>query len=133
MIPVSKRNENEKVISLIPNLPGGKTAQAKYLKSSDKLMKQFGNSKFVKEVDIAWKNVNKNKSLSNVTIYKTELAKTKAKLASLSTKTNKKLKETEQRFLIESDMNPLENHENEYSKIIETLQYVNIIWKELEL
>ena len=133
MIPVSKRNENEKVISLIPNLPGGKTAQAKYLKSSDKLMKQFDNSKFVKEVDIAWKNVNKNKSLSNVTIYKTELAKTKAKLASLSTKTNKKLKETEHRFLIESDMNPLENHENEYSKIIETLQYVNIIWKELEL
>ena len=46
--PVSKRNESEEVISFIPNLPGGKTTQAKYSKSSAKLMKLFGDSEFVK-------------------------------------------------------------------------------------
>ena len=64
------------------------------------------------------------------------MAKIEARLASLRTKTNKKLKEIEQRILLESNdinMNPLEKHENEYNKIIETLQYINLIWKELEL
>ena len=60
-IPVSKRNESEEVISLVPNLPGGKTAQAKYSKSSAKLMKLFDDSEFVKRFDIARKNVKKNK------------------------------------------------------------------------
>ena len=57
-------------------------------------------------------------------IYKTELAKIEAKLANLRTKTNKKLKEIEQKILLDSDinMNPLEKHENGYNKIIETLQ-----------
>ena len=64
------------------------------------------------------------------------MAKIEVKLANLTTKTNKKLKAIEQRILLESDdidMNPLEKHENEYNKIIETLQYINLIWKELEL
>ena len=30
-------------------------------------------------------------------------------------------------------MNPLEKNENENNKIIETLQYINLIWKELKL
>ena len=64
------------------------------------------------------------------------LAKIEVKLANLTTKTNKKLKAIEQRILLESDdidMNPLEKHENEYNKIIETLQYINLVWKELDL
>ena len=64
------------------------------------------------------------------------MAKIEVKLANLTTKTNKKLKAIEQRILLESDdidMNPLEKHENEYNKIIETLQYINLIWKKLEL
>ena len=64
------------------------------------------------------------------------MATIEAKLANLRTKINKKLKEIEQRILLESDdinMNPLEKHKNEYNKIIETLQYINLIWKELEL
>ena len=78
----------------------------------------------------------KNKSISNITIYKTALAKIEVKLANLTTKTNKKLKAIEQRILLESDdidMNPLEKHENEHNKIIETLQYINLVWKELDL
>ena len=59
--PVSKRNESEEVISFIPNLPVGKTAQDKYSKSSAKLMKLFGNSEFLKRFDIARKNVIKTK------------------------------------------------------------------------
>ena len=99
-------------------------------------MKLFGDSEFVKRFDIVRKSIKKKKSISNITIYKTELAKIEAKLASLRTKTNKKLKEIEQRILLESNdinMNPLEKHENEYNKIIETLQYINLIWKKLEL
>ena len=64
------------------------------------------------------------------------MAKIEVKLANLTTKTNKKLKAIEQRILLESDdidMNPLEKHENEYNKIIETLQYINLIRKKLEL
>ena len=64
------------------------------------------------------------------------MAKIEVKLANLTTKTNKKLKAIEQRILLESDdidMNPLEKHENEYNKIIETLQYINLVWKELDL
>ena len=64
------------------------------------------------------------------------MATIEAKLANLRTKINKKLKEIEQRILLESDdinMNPLEKHKKEYNKIIETLQYINLIWKELEL
>ena len=64
------------------------------------------------------------------------MAKIEVKLANLTTKTNKKLKAIEQRILLESDdidMNPLEKHENEYNKIIETLQYINLVWKELGL
>ena len=100
-------------------------------------MKLFGDSEFVKRFDIVRKSIKKKKkSISNITIYKTELAKIEAKLVNLRTKTNKNLKEIEQRILLESDdinMNPLEKHENEYNKIIETLQYINLIWKELEL
>ena len=59
--PVSKRNESEEVISFIPNLSVGKTAQDKYSKSSAKLMKLFGDSEFLKRFDIAWKNVKKTK------------------------------------------------------------------------
>ena len=133
--PVSKRNESEEVVSFIPNRPGDKTAQAKYLKSSAKLMKLFGNSEFVKQFYTARNNV-KNKILPNITIYKTELAKVEAKLANLRTKINKKLKEIEQRILLKIDdiiMNPLEKNENENNKIIETLQHINLIWKELKL
>ena len=79
--PESKRNKSEEVLSFIPNLPGGKTAQAKYSKSSAKLMKLSGDSEFVKRFDIAPKNVKKPKSISNITIYKTELAKIETKLA----------------------------------------------------
>ena len=64
------------------------------------------------------------------------MAKIEVKLANLTTKANKKLKAIEQRILLESDdidMNPLEKHENEYNKIIETLQYINLVWKELDL
>ena len=64
------------------------------------------------------------------------MAKIEVKLANLTTKTNKKLKAIEQRILLESDdidMNPLKKHENEYNKIIETLQYINLVWKELDL
>ena len=41
----------------------------------------------------------------------------------------------EQRILLASNdinMNPLGKHENQYKKRIETLWYVNLIWKELE-
>ena len=38
-----------------------KAAQAKYSKSSAKLMKLFGDSEFVKRFDIARKNVKKKK------------------------------------------------------------------------
>ena len=96
----------------------------------------FGDSEFVKRFDIVRKSIKKKKSISNITIYKTELAKIEAKLVNLRTKTNKNLKEIEQIILLESDdinMNPLEKHENEYNKITETLQYINLIWKELEL
>ena len=99
-------------------------------------MKLFGDSEFVKRFGIVRKSIKKKKSISNITIYKTELAKIEAKLVNLRTKTNKNLKEIEQRILLESDdinMNPLEKHENEYNKIIETLQYINLIWKKLEL
>ena len=59
--PVYNRNESQEVISFIPNLAGGKTAQAKYSKSSAKLMKLFADSEFVKRFDIARKNVKKKK------------------------------------------------------------------------
>ena len=82
-------------------------------------MKLFGDLEFVKQFDIARKNVEKSKSLSNITTYKTELATIEAKLPNLRTKTNKKLKEIEQRILLESDdinMNSLEKHKNEYNR-----------------
>ena len=66
--PVSKRNESEEVISFIPNLPVGKTAQDKYSKSSAKLMKLFGNSEFLKRFDIARKNVIKTK-VYHISLY----------------------------------------------------------------
>ena len=44
-------------------------------------MKLSGDSEFVKRFGIARKNVKKTKSISNITIYKTELAKIETKLA----------------------------------------------------
>ena len=107
-----------------------------YSKSSAKLIKLFGEKEFIKSFDKARKKVKSCNSAANIKEYKAELATIKVKISNLRCLMKEKLKNMEREILMTSDdinLQPNKIHEKEYNDIIKTLQYIEIIWKELEL
>ena len=107
-----------------------------YSKSSAKLIKLFGEKEFIKSFDKARKKAKSCNSVANIKEYKAELATIKVKISNLRCLMKEKLKTMEREILMTSDdinLQPTKIHEKEYNDIIKTLQYIEILWKELEL
>ena len=107
-----------------------------YSKSSTKLIKLFGGKEFIKSFDKARKKAKSCNSAGNIKEYKAELATIKVKISNLRCLMKEKLKNMDREILMTSDdinLQPTKIHEKEYIDIIKTLQYIEILWKELEL
>ena len=106
-----------------------------YSESSAKFIKLFWEKVFIKPFDKARKKVKSCNSVANIKEYKAELATIKVKISNLSCLMKEKLKNIDTEILASDDINlqPTEIHEKEYSDIKKTLQYIEILWQELEL
>ena len=106
-----------------------------YSKSSAKLIKLFWEKVFIKSFNKARKKVKSCNSVANIKEYKAELETIKVKISNLNCLMKEKLKNIETEILASGDINlqPTKIHEKEYNDIKKTLQYIEILWKELKL
>ena len=134
--PLTKSKKNEEVLLFVQKFPLDNSKQVLYSKSSAKLIKLFGEKEFIKSFDKARKKAKSCNSVANIKEYKAELATIKVKISNLRCLIKEKLKTMEREILMTSDdinLQPTKIHEKEYNDIIKTLQYIEILWKELEL
>ena len=134
--PLTKSKKNEEVLLFVQKFPLDNSKQVLYSKSSAKLIKLFGEKEFIKSFDKARKKAKSCNSVANIKEYKAELATIKVKISNLRCLMKEKLKNMEREILMTSDdinLQPTKIHEKEYNDIIKTLQYIEILWKELEL
>ena len=105
-----------------------------YLKSSAKLIKLFGEKEFIKSFDKARKKVKSCNSIPSIKEYKADLATIKVKISTSRCLMKEKLKNIGREILMTSDdinLQPTKSHGKEYNDITKTLQYIEILWKEL--
>ena len=134
--PLTKSKKNEEVLLFVQKFPLDNSKQVLYSKSSAKLIKLLGEKEFIKSFDKARKKAKSCNSVANIKEYKAELATIKVKISNLRRLMKEKLKTMEREILMTSDdinLQPTKIHEKEYNDIIKTLQYIEILWKELEL
>ena len=107
-----------------------------YSESSAKLIKLFGEIEFIKSFQKAREKVKLYNSAASIEEDKAKLAMIKVKISNLRCLTKEKLRKMETEILMtcgDFNLQPTKIHEKEHNEIIKTLQYTEIIWKELEL
>ena len=131
-----QKKKNEEVIAFVQKFPLDNGERGLYSESSAKLIKLFGEIEFTKSFQKATEKVKLYNSVASIKEYKAKLAIIKVKISNLRCLTKEKLRNMETEILMTCDdfkLQPTNINEKKYNDIIKTLQYIEIIWKELKL
>lgn len=141
--PVDKKRKKEKpeIFCIKPKLIdnttfNGTNATKDLSKSSQKLLKIFGEKEFIISFNKARKMLKTSKNDDNLECYENQLAVVEVKLKNLKSEYRSELSQLEMEIMEENDgINaiPEKNQTPRYNYLVKTLQLIKLLHKELNL